>query len=329
MNKGYRITIETLERFNSYWPDSCHWLNWNCLFALPIWVNVWWYNFSNNGLIPHICIVRYEDSLIGIAPMMVQGNRARLIGSSDVCDYLDFIVRPEYAQDFFEILIEHLRQHEINRMDLGPLRADSIVFSDCIDIAHHLKCEVKTEPEDITYELELPTTWEEYLYTLSRKQRHEVRRKLRRLQEAGNIDFRVIGDVEAVRNEFNTFLTLFRAYRSDKAEFMTDQMTLFFQSLAVEMAEYGFLKLGFLDLDNEPVAAVLYFEYNATIFLYNSGYDERYGSLNVGLLSKVYSIQDGIARGFRKYDFLKGAEAYKKRLGAKPVQLLRCRIELQ
>ena len=94
------------------------------------------------------------------------------------------------------------------------------------------------------------------------------------------------------------------------------------------MAEAGILKLFFLDLDETPAAAVMCFDYNSTVYLYNNGFDNQYRSLSVGLLSKVFAIQDSIERGKNTFDFLKGTETYKRRLGAKPVQLYRCQVQL-
>jgi CelD/BcsL family acetyltransferase involved in cellulose biosynthesis len=110
---------------------------------------------------------------------------------------------------------------------------------------------------------------------------------------------------------------------------MTDQRALFFRSMAEALAETGILKLFFLYLDEAPAAAVMCFDYNSTVYLYNNGYDDRYRSLSIGLLSKVFTIQESIERGKIKYDFLKGTEVYKKRLGGKPVQLFRCQVELR
>ena len=62
------------------------------------------------------------------------------------------------------------------------------------------------------------------------------------------------------------------------------------------------------------------------MYLYNSGYDPRYGELSVGLLCKVLSIKNSIESGRKRYDFLKGAEPYKYHLGGKEVPLSRCRI---
>jgi CelD/BcsL family acetyltransferase involved in cellulose biosynthesis len=49
----------------------------------------------------------------------------------------------------------------------------------------------------------------------------------------------------------------------------------------------------------------------------------------VGLACKLLSIRDAVERGLTTYDFLKGNETYKRRLGGEPVALVRCRIELR
>ncbi len=88
------------------------------------------------------------------------------------------------------------------------------------------------------------------------------------------------------------------------------------------------LRLTVLELRDEPAASVLCFDDGSTVYLYNNGYDPRFGHLSVGLLSKLYTIRESIERGRKKYDFLKGAEPYKFRLGGRPVPLWRCSVSL-
>jgi CelD/BcsL family acetyltransferase involved in cellulose biosynthesis len=327
LNSTYTVTEETFDSISSVWLDSQHRLQWECLFVLPIWINTWWETFGT-GLDPYLCAVRHEDELIGIAPFMIKGKKARLIGDTDVCDYLDVVVAPKKGRAFFEVLVTHLRQQGITQLDLGALRADSAVFNDISAVAQNLNCNVSCEPEDVTMELELPPTWDEFLYQLTGKERHEIRRKLRRLEEAGQINLRIVENVADVRDAMDTFLELFRLNRADKAAFMTDQRASFFRLLAEAMAEAHFFKLFFLELNDTPAAAVMCFDYNSTMYLYNSGYDYKFRSLSVGLLSKVFTIKESIKRGKKKYNFLKGTEIYKKRLGGLPVQLYTCHVEL-
>ena len=83
-----------------------------------------------------------------------------------------------------------------------------------------------------------------------------------------------------------------------------------------------------LELNAASVAVSMCFDFNGTLHLYNSGYDPRFRELSAGLLCKVLSIKDAIINGRKKYDFLKGAETYKYRLGGREVPLHSCRIEL-
>ena len=327
LSADFAVTEETFDSIASYWLDSRHALNWGCLFVLPAWLKVWWGEFGL-ARAPYLWSVWHKDELIGIAPLMIEAETARLMGDPDVCDCLDVIVAPGRETEFFAVLLQHLRQQGVARLDLDSLRTDSMTFNHLTAAAKRLNYAVHSELQDVSMELELPASWDDFLKQLTGKERHEIRRKLRRLNEAARVNFRVVESRAEVSKEIDLFLDLFKSNRADKSDFMTDQRASFFRSLANAMAETRILKLFFLELDETPAAAVMCFNYRSTVYLYNNGYDNRYRSLSVGLLSKVYTIQDSIQRGKNKYDFLKGTEAYKHRLGGKPVQLYRCEVEL-
>jgi CelD/BcsL family acetyltransferase involved in cellulose biosynthesis len=105
-------------------------------------------------------------------------------------------------------------------------------------------------------------------------------------------------------------------------------MTAFFHSLVEALAAQRMLRLYFLEMDSEVAAGVLCFERGATTYLYNNGFDRRFASLSIGMLSKLLTIRECIERGQKVYDFLKGSEPYKRHLGGKPVPLFRCRVKM-
>jgi len=321
------LTRETFASLSACWLDTGSSLEWNCLFVFPPWLGAWWSAFGD-GRSPCLMGMRKGEELIGIAPLQVQGHEASFIGDSDVCDYLDFIIAPGRGPEFFRVLIEELRRQGIRRLELGPVRADSTVMQELPSVAESLECEFSPEREDVSYELALPATWEEYLGGLKGTERHEIRRKLRRLEGAARIEFRKVDEPREVAHAMDTFLGLFGSNRSDKAAFMTNRRARFFRAVAEDMARAGVLKLFFLELDAGPAAAVMCFHDPSTVYLYNNGYDNRFRSLSVGFLSKVLSIQEAIREGKKRFDFLKGPEAYKRRLGGKPVPLYRCRLRI-
>ena len=321
------VEFETLDSVFINWQQADNYFPWNCLFVLPSWLKVWWNNFARDATL-YLFSIRHQGHTIGIAPLQRNDKTVCLIGDENVCDNLDFIVTPEKNSEFYHTLLHFLKQDGIKQLQLSPVRQDSSVFAKLLPVAEKMGCRVSYERNDLSFELELPNSWQDYLYILSGKERHEIRRKLRRLEEAGRVSCRLVDETSSVKKEMETFLALFRSNRSDKAVFMTDKMCSFFRDLALALAEIKILKLFFLELDGKPVAASMCFDYQSTMYLYNNGYDRHYSSLSVGLLSKVLSLKKGIQSGNRTYDFLKGSEVYKQRLGGQPVQLYRCMIEL-
>ena len=327
VNSEFTVTLETPESLFTLWRTTSNSLPWNCLFTLPPWLKAWWSAFSS-GWEHHICAVKHHDKLIGIAPLMLRDGEARFIGNSDVCDFLDCTIAPGEEKAFFRILINHLRQQNISQVDLGHVRSDSTVFNHLPAVAEAMGYPVICTPEDVVLELHLPATWDEFLYCLGGKDRHEIRRKQRRLEEAGQIRYRAAEKQSGAGHAVETFLNLFRQNRSDKASFMTGKMEMFFRAIADALSSEDMLRLGFLDIDSQPAAAVMCFDYNATRYLYNNAYNSQFSALSVGLLSKVFSIKESIHQGMIKYDFLKGAEEYKHRLGGKSLSLYACRVNL-
>jgi len=326
---GYTITQESFDSLDTYWANLRGNLRWSSVFVLPSWLRVWWQTFGSGAEL-NLSAVRQGEKIIGIAPLLIRDRTASIVGSADVCDYVDFIVAPGTEGDFFAALLDDLRHKDISQLDLRPLRSDSTVLTHLAAIAQNRGYQVLCHEEGVSVELELPPTWDEYLAMLTKKQRHEIRRKLRRLWEADNVAYRCIEVRQEEAGAFmDTFLRLFSLSRNEKASFMTPKMESFFRSLAELMAEIGLLRFGTIELNALPVAMIMGFDYNDSMYLYNSAYDPDYSYLSVGLLSKVLCIKESIRRGRKKWDFLKGGEPYKYHIGGREIPLYNCQITLK
>lgn len=325
---SYTITEESFTSLNSHWTDSRHNLNWSSIFVLPSWLQSWWQVFGTGAEL-YLRAVRQGEKIIGIAPLSIKDKTASIIGSIDVCDYLDFIVAPDREKGFFSILLNDLKQKGIAYLDLGHLRPDSTTIAKLVGIAKERNYYIDCRQEEVSLELELPPTWDEYLMMLKPKQRHEVKRKLRRLWEAGNVVHRCLEIGQEIEGYMEIFLRLFMLNREDKKNFMTPQMGSFFKSLAKSMAKVGLLRFGIIELDTQPIAMTMGFDYHDSHYLYNSAYDARFNYLSVGLLCKVLCLKESIEKGKKKWDFLKGGESYKYHLGGKEIPLYSCHITIK
>lgn len=321
------MIVESLDWLNRYWFEHGDELDWEPVFILPPWLKVWGKHFAPESDIA-ILVVKRPERIIGIAPLLLKNETATIIGSPNVCDYEDFLIADGEEAIFSQALLDFLKQKRIRLLEPGVIRPDSKIAIGFLPFVRESGAEIICQPDEVTLEKDLQPTWEEYLQTLDSKQRHEIRRKLRRLDEEGKIAYRFATDTSSAPEFLNIFLKMFVESREDKAEFLTSQAEGFFRDLTVTMAEHGFLRGGILELDSTPMAAVLAFDYKNTVYLYNSGFDPAQSQLSVGVLSKALLIKDSIERGKKIFNFLKGAERYKYHLGGKEVQLQNCRIEL-
>ena len=157
--------------------------------------------------------------------------------------------------------------------------------------------------------------------SLDKKDRHELRRKLRKLPQAGEVELEVIDSPAEAEASLDAFLQMMRDSRADKADFMTPQMESFFRALVVNLAAEGLVEMIFLKLGGMRTACVLCFRAGNESLLYNSGYDPAYSHFSVGLLSKAMALQRAIDEGRTRFDFLRGHERYKYELGAQDLNV--------
>jgi CelD/BcsL family acetyltransferase involved in cellulose biosynthesis len=172
------VKQEDFESLNAYFNDPDNNLRWNLIFTLPVWLKVWWQSFGSGSEL-YLRSIRQNGQIIGLAPMQIRGKVASIIGSVDVCDYQDFILVPGLEKEFFKALLDDLRQAGINSLHLETVRPESSVVTHLMPLAQERHYSVDYHQTDVSSELDLPVSWDEYLKMLDGKQRHEIRRKMR------------------------------------------------------------------------------------------------------------------------------------------------------
>ncbi|MCX6005581.1 MAG: GNAT family N-acetyltransferase, partial [Chloroflexi bacterium] len=300
--------------------------NTKLLFSSAEWSELWWSHFASDDEL-FLSSIKEENTIIGIAPLRLKDGILHFIGSDDVCEFLDFVIDDAKEEAFFAALLDYLSATNIKELDLSPLLPESTVLRHLQHLAMIRGWEVSCLQSDVIVAVDLPDTLEKYTGSLSGKQRHELLRKERRLNEEGDIKFRI--ETKAAKSDIDTFLHFFQESRSDKKSFLTAEIESFFESVINSMSEQNKLNLGVLEIGALPVASTLCFDYQEDTYLYNSGYDPRYRWLSVGLLSKYYCIKDSIEKHKKRFDFLKGNEQYKFHLGGTATPVYRCIIKKQ
>jgi hypothetical protein len=285
---------------------------------------VWLRHFGQDAA-PVFLAVHIEEEVVGMAALDISGDHARSLGDPNVRDYGGPVALPGHEDEVAGGVLEWLAEDFTSSLELHGVPAGSPMRAALEASADAFGWQFTAESEAICPTLALPGDFEAYLAALNKHERHELRRKLRHLEAAGNVRYDSVTSPHEVSAAMDTFLAFMRASRDDKDEFLTPAMEAFFRDLAPAFAAIGMARIATLSLNDAPVAMLFAFETADTTFLYNSGYDPAYAHLAVGLLSKAYAIRDAIARGHTTFDFLRGDEEYKRRIGGVPreVQTLR------
>ena len=91
-------------------------------FVHPTWQRVWLEEFQGDREVL-LYTARDGDSLVGVAPLMRENGRLSLIGHYSMCDYMDFVVAPDRAGEFYPAILEALLEEtelvEQYRLDAG------------------------------------------------------------------------------------------------------------------------------------------------------------------------------------------------------------------
>lgn len=293
-------------------------------FLHPVWLRTWLAEFGSSC--EPLVLTCGEGELAGVAPFMRIDDRITFIGDPSICDFMDLLVDPAHADVAYDSLWRQLHAEDWAELELWGLRASSPTRERIKQYASQHACEVEEELEAVAPRLTLPASWDDYLASLNKKDRHELRRKIRRLfQSGGNVELEVLSAQEEVVAAMDDFLELHTRSRQDKTEFMTPEMAAFFRRMASAMSAQGLIRLFMLRINGKPGASVLCFEAGTCLYMYNSGYDPEFSSLSVGLVSKALCAQWAIENGRSALDFLRGNEPYKYDLGAhdQPIYTLR------
>jgi CelD/BcsL family acetyltransferase involved in cellulose biosynthesis len=295
------------------------------VFQHPVWQQIWLEEFGGDRQ-PLLLSVRDGARLLAVVPLLREGTRLSLIGDHNICDYMDFVMAPGEEKESLSALLDALQGEDWTELELRGLAAGSPTLALLPSLARDRALEVCVEREAVCPQLDLPSTWDDYLAQLGKKNRHELKRKIRRLYStAVSVGLFALRTPAEVGEGMDTFLQLM-TLKSDKAQFMTPQMERFFRRAAVALAEEGLVALYMLEMDGRRVASALCFEDENEVLLYNSGYDPELSYLSIGLISKALVLRSAIEEGRRHLDFLRGNEPYKYDLGGRDVEVHRCLI---
>ena len=303
------VTCKTIQFDDPQWNNLVQLSQTATFFQQQEWLQLWIQHFP----IGHELVGVYEDEkLIGIIPFSYDGEKIYLLGTTpvlggeQVCDFGDIISLPSKEKIVWENSMSYIsKKYPGKSIQINYVRENSPSYTILNALTNNVS-ETATSPF-----LNLPSSWEDYLSTLDKKDRHELQRKMRRLTKSSYN----VHQEEPTNENIALFISLMKLSAPEKDRFLSVPMEHYFHDLLFNTNREQLI-LWFLDIEGKTVAAVVSFKFKEELLLYNSGMDINYRQLSVGLLSKALLIKHSIELGLKQFNFLQGNEPYKYDLGA-------------
>lgn len=291
------------------------------------WQTAWAGAFAAGRALQLLLVSDEAGTPAGLLPLYEEApGRQRILGGVDVSDYLDVIAAAGREEEVWHALLQH-RAAQTVEWDLHAVRAASPTVRLLPAIAAGYGLTASVAREERCPVLALPATWDAYLARLGGKDRHELRRKMRKLErELPGASVRSHAGQDGWEEALGRFFLLHRLSKAGKARFMDERMERFFREATRALAAAGWARLWFLEWEGRAVASLLCLEYAGGVALYNSGFDPGRAALAPGIVLLGHVIMDAIRRGIPVFDFLRGEESYKYAFGPTPEDLCNVRI---
>jgi len=273
-----------------------------------------------------VVVARDEaGQVVGVAPLFYtprnrDGRPALMfIGSVEISDYLDLLVGSDQLNAFCDALLTRLSQADLPAwevLDLYNLQAVSPTRAALEQAARSRGWQTSESVLEPVPEIQLPGDWETYLGMMEKKERQELKRKLRRATGGDDqISWYVVDATRDLAAEIDAFLRLM-VMNEDKARFLKPEMRAQFIETMQAAFAGGWLHLAFLEVAGDKAAAYFSFDFDNRLWVYNSALNPRYAALSAGWILLGYLLQWAIEHRRATFDFMRGGEDYKYRFGA-------------
>lgn len=274
-------------------------------FQHPGWIGAWWSVFGG-GHRPRVIALEEGRDLVGLFPLAIERGPFRILvpmgaGPSDT---LAPLLRPGPPHEAAATIVRSVRE---------LAAVDAVVFPEVPESSPLARWLDDGRPQSVCLKLDLPSTYDAYVKTLSKSLRYDVRR-LDKQTDRIRVEFAGPGDADkALASFFDLHGRRWRKRGLPGAFF--GRTTRFQRSFAPAAVAEGRLWLPRIWIDGNLAGALYALRAGGTVSFYQSGFEPGRSSLSPGTLLVAATIRRAIEEGCTEFDFLRGDEPYKRRWG--------------
>jgi len=303
--------LQSRDQFTSLLPEWKELFS-SCPDAAPFqdcsWLMGWIDEFRPQNLVG--VEIRQASRLVGFVPLLIyRRNQERVLAfaGGGVSDYLG-VLRAEGHEGAIVTALLHA-VHIIPDWDVLDLT--DLALGNFLLHSRSLRPYVKAH--DLCFVLTLPSSSEELLHLLSKRQWANLRNARSRTQREGG------AVIEPARPANSTeFLEdLFRLHTNRWKELGQSgvlgdpQVRQFHRVVAPTLLSSGLLRLYRMRIKDRTIAVNYSFFHRQSVYCYLQGFDPEFSGLSPGMQLMFAVIEEAVRFGARRFDFLRGEEGYK------------------
>jgi CelD/BcsL family acetyltransferase involved in cellulose biosynthesis len=285
----------------------------------------WWRDAKAKNPASRLVAVKLVDGLqtIGVCAFELAGGLLSFAGGQDTVDYLGPVSAEGREKEVAAALAEWVfAQPGWDVARLAGLRSGCAMTQELGDAVRRHTPQAEIETYDQAPGIDGAPNG--YLALLNSKRRADVLRKRNRLiEEVGELHLEA-STPQTLAPALSRLLVWKSAAGAATAEFVAEYGP-FLRDLLGGLATDGTGQIVELCAGTRPLASAIVLRHRKTTYLYNMSYDPALTSsagigLSPGVVLVSYLAEEALDSG-RRFDFLKGAQDYKLRLGGIPSDL--------
>ena len=293
-------------RENDYFAQSDH-----------SWCAPWWRHRKENRELYVVCVIEGKDRIVGIAPLCIEKViGCRILRSFPIhfADFYTFLIDPQYDPDeIFQNISEHIKSFK----NWDFIRIDQINSNDS-NYGRFLKSGYTPAPlcDIVVSEIEVKT-FDDFLMTLKRKQRGDIRRRMRILEKEFRVSFEVIDCFHDYMEHFDEMVELYnKRWEGLHLRELSDPFFDYRNEAISEAFNHGRMRLYLLKTDNRVIAYLHGFIQHDTFYYWKVCHDTSFSKYSPGILITAYAIRHMIENLIYKLNFMTGNYDWKTKWGS-------------
>jgi CelD/BcsL family acetyltransferase involved in cellulose biosynthesis len=263
--------------------------------------------------------------MLAVLPLeMRMGGRLKTIGGL-MSDYLDPLVATAESSAIWRMILSNLNELVGKRVQSLTLENQSdrqLALFDLASIARDCGFDLHDEVGESVTRIGLADSWDNYLDALDGHERKELRRKLRKAEQAGAA-MRVCDSEWQMPAELESLFELMAKGGGGKGRKARWIFPRHFASCAPVLARHGKLRVYRLMIHGRHAAGMIAFPMPHGEILWCGGFDPEMRQLSPGIVLFGMLIRQAIDRGEERLDLLRSPHDYKYRLGGVDYPLYR------